>query len=707
MKQVLGEQHVSELRRFFQHSAVYTLGNVIYRGASFILIPLYAHALTPAEFGLLEIITVTAAIFQGMFASGVAHSALRFYFEYDEPRDRNRVVSTALIASFAVASAGSAVLWGIAPVASRLLLSSALYVPAFRIAFVMIVLEISREISLAFVRAKEQSALFVALSVVQLVVQVGANLFTVVHLHMGVIGVLAGNLVATTVVWLILTINTVRSVGLAFDLTKLLSIVRYAYPLMFASVFATILGSADRYILKISRSLAATGVYALSMRFGMIIPILIGDPFQKSFGPFRFSIMKQPNAKEIYARILTYYVLAASIVVMGIAAFGPEIVAVVAASSFREASGILALVLVPGALTGVAYVFQTGIYIEKATSRVFLVSLVAGVSGLTANMLLIPRFGMYGAASAAVLSSGCSVALTYIVSQRLYPIDYHLGVGARIMGLTAVAVLAARLVPQDPLVLRIGLKTVIVAGQVAMGFRIAGLRVRDIRAFLKQLRARARGLVERAGMEEPTPTGNWLWLTDLDGESCRALVLRFGSDAAAVALRHHVREVVELETGGRDDMRQSAPPTLHVADGSFDIVAALLPRAQCAHEPEGDLAWARLLVECRRVLRPGGWLYVAGDTPNMERLLGFRHGRPARARLARMVHEAGFREVRSYYTRPSASNPTATVPAECAAALAYEQLDSARGFWRGMRRALIRAGLHRLLFPASLLVAQR
>ena len=41
------------------------------------------------------------------FGAGIAHSALRFYFEYSETSERNKVISTVLLGSLAAASLGA------------------------------------------------------------------------------------------------------------------------------------------------------------------------------------------------------------------------------------------------------------------------------------------------------------------------------------------------------------------------------------------------------------------------------------------------------------------------------------------------------------------------------------------------------------------------------------------------------------------------
>jgi O-antigen/teichoic acid export membrane protein len=415
------------LQKFARNTALYTIGNVVYRGGSFLLIPLYVHRLAPAEYGALELIYVTAAIFQTAFAAGIAHSALRFYFEHDKPEDRHSVLSTAFLASFVFTTCGAILLCFAAPYTSRLVLGTSDYALAFRLVAISMVLEISREISLALIRAREAPGLFVMMSLVQLATQVGANLYTVVHLRMGVLGVITGNLVAVIAVWIVLTVSTLRHCGLHFEHERLWPVVRYGAPLLVSTLSFAIFTSLDRYFLGAYKGLSATGTYALALRIGTVIPVLLLTPFTNSYGPFRFSVMKQNNAPQIYSRVLTYFVFGASFIAVAIAATGEEIVKLVAAPEYWAAYRVVPLVVLPGVIAGVSYCFQTGIFIQKQTRQILWVSLCSGALNLLLMRLLIPRWGMYGAAVGSVLVALYVATHTYVAAQRLYPVKYELG----------------------------------------------------------------------------------------------------------------------------------------------------------------------------------------------------------------------------------------------------------------------------------------
>ncbi len=425
------------LARFYRHTAVYTLGNFIYRGAAFFLVPLYAHALAPVEYGKLELITLTAFLLQSVFSAGVAHSALRFYFEYEREEDRHAVISTALIGSLLFAGTGGMILFVLAPSVALLVFKDPAYAVAFRLIAVTIVIEISREINLSYVRAIERSRFFIVVALVQLLVQVGVTVYTVVHLHMGIIGVLTGNLIAALAVWSVLITSALRTCGLRFHRPTLVAIAKYGAPLMLSGLAGAAFQSMDRWALNSYATLEVLGIYALSLKVVNVIPTLVVTPFTNSYGPYRFAIMKQDNARHLYARILTYYLFVAACVVMTLGSISRELLRILASEEYWSAAAVVPLLLIPAGLSGVDYCFQTGIYIQKKTHYMFFASLVTGVVNLVLILFLVPRFGAYGAAFATIGTAVYGIGQTCLISRRVFPIRWEVSRMVRIVAAAA------------------------------------------------------------------------------------------------------------------------------------------------------------------------------------------------------------------------------------------------------------------------------
>jgi len=292
-----------DIGRFVRHSSIYALGNIANRIGAFILLPLYTNYLTTAEYGMLEIFYIINTIIASLLGFGLAHATLRFFFEGKDEKERGRVVSTSIISSLLISVVGVAIALMFRQKLSLAIFDSAQYSNLFYLGFGIVIAEISTQINFAYLRAKEYSGIYVFATMATMVLQVACNIVTVAKLNMGVQGILLGNFIAIYTVWLFLTIFTLRKCTVVFDKKKFKEMFIYSYPLLLGVIVGAVLSQADRFILKYLDSLESVGVYSLAMKLSAVIGVVLLDPFKKNFGPYRFAIMKQENAGEIYARI--------------------------------------------------------------------------------------------------------------------------------------------------------------------------------------------------------------------------------------------------------------------------------------------------------------------------------------------------------------------------------------------------------------------
>lgn len=449
-------------KRFFKHTTIYATGSIISRIGAFLLIPLYTRYLTPDEYGTLEIFYVTSTVFQTFLGMMISHSALRFYFEYDREEDRKKVISTAFLSSLIFSLPVLLFLSMYSNSFSHILFKSPAYSIYFKFIFAIVALELSKEIALAFLRAKELASLFISLSVLQLLMQVGLGIYMVAYLKKGVEGILLGNLISTFAVWMVLTFITLRYCGINFHLAKLKAMFKYSYPFVFASLGGMVINSSDRFFLKAYSTLGTIGLYALGFRFGMIVRTLLIEPFNTSFGPFRFSIMRDHNAREIYSRSLTYFLFIIVFLSLGIALFSKEVLTVMTAPSFLDAYKVVPVILVSIILGGITYIFQTGILLMKKTKCVFYITTIAMGLVLLFNWFLIPKFNMYGAAMAQILCNFFVCFATYYISQKLYPVKYEFNRILKILLVSLSIYFFSLFVPQGDIIHSIFMKSALI-----------------------------------------------------------------------------------------------------------------------------------------------------------------------------------------------------------------------------------------------------
>lgn len=416
----------ADISRFFKHSSIYALGNILNRIGAFVLLPIYTTYLTVAEYGSLELFYMVSAVVSGVLAIGIAHATLRFYFEYENDVDRHAVVSTNIIASGIITIIGALLTFMFADKISLLVFNSVEqnYIIGIYIILTTMVLELSSQVCLAYLRARELSLFYVVISLAKLIIQVAVNSYLIIIENAGITGILIGNLCAVAIGWLILITYTLSCCGFRFHFDKMKSILTYSFPFLLATMIGIVAVNADRFMLNKFLGLEAVGIYSLALKLTMLIEVLVAEPFSKSYGAYRFSIMKNDNVGEIQNKITRYMTLIISIMLIAIVYSSHEIITVMSNPEYYAAVIILPVLIFSGGFKVFTYIFQTGILYAKATKHMFTISVIGGLSIILLNYIFINSFGLIGACIAKVAASALVLYVTNHISQKYMKIDY-------------------------------------------------------------------------------------------------------------------------------------------------------------------------------------------------------------------------------------------------------------------------------------------
>jgi O-antigen/teichoic acid export membrane protein len=451
-----------EIKRLLKHSAVYFVGNALNRLGIFLLLPVYTHYLAPEEYGILELVFVTVALLRLFLGMRLGHATLRFYFEYKEENDRNKLISTSLISVTAWCLLLTLTLIGLSSQISEFIYGTNDYSLILTLGFLVMFFEVINEIPFAYFRAKEYSLLFVISSLSQLLLRVAINVYVVIFMHKGVAGILTGNLISASLLWIFLCFFVFKSTGISFDFAKLKDLFKYSYPLIIASVPGLVSRNFDRVMLGWHASLEMVGIYALAVRFGMALRAFVLEPFQMNYGPFRFSIMNQDNAKEVYSRVFVYFLFLVVFIGLFMALLCREVIEIMSSEAFISAYKVVPLILLAVLANGVNYIFQTGLLIKKRTDYMPYITIITAVMNVLTLFMLVPQMGIYGAALARAVTSFIEIALTLHLSQKCYKIKFDIQRAVKIAAVAVFISVLALFTNEMGIYERIGIKTFLV-----------------------------------------------------------------------------------------------------------------------------------------------------------------------------------------------------------------------------------------------------
>ena len=415
----------SELFRLSKHSFVYGIGVIVSSLIGFVLIPLYTHYLTPADYGILEIFYTTLTILAIILPLGVTGGLVMSYYENKDTESRKLSLSTAWLFLTAVSLCFLALLETFAGTISSLAFGSSEYTFHFHIVFLSAFLDASIILALLVLRVREKSVNYIVVSVTRTLLSMGLTIFFIVALQKGVMGILLSHLIAAGLLYLFLIPRLVKGAGFKFSLVKLKGMVSYGLPYIPSNLASWIMTMSDRYFLLFLATGTELGLYSMGYKFGMLVHAMFITPFMLAYGPFFWSVAKMDNAKHIYSLIFTYFIFTSVFIALAVSILAREILAIMATPPFYDAYRVVPIIAFSYVLTGCYSLLAAGIGIKKKTKWIPLITGIGATINLGLNYILIPLYGMMGAAIATITAYSLLPIGSYFISRRYYIINYE------------------------------------------------------------------------------------------------------------------------------------------------------------------------------------------------------------------------------------------------------------------------------------------
>jgi O-antigen/teichoic acid export membrane protein len=354
----------SQLFRLSWQSIVYGISTAVTSVLGFFLLPLYTRYLTTADYGALAILQTTLSVLTIILGMGFTSSIFRSYYIFNDDTQRNTVISTAFLFVTIVSMLFTILTIALAGNFSMLFFHSGTYTNEFRLIFLTVFCNASSAIGASALRAWEQPVRFMALALAQVAVNIGLNIVFVAVLHRGILGILEGNLIAGASIYLVLVALVIRRVSFGFSTDELRRMLAFGLPLVPAGLSMWILTFADRYFLQFLSTPQELGLYSLGYNFGLVINFLLVVPLQLAFFPFMFSIAKEKNAKEVYSRVFTYFMVTAMLAALALSILCKQVLAVMATPAFSDAYKVIPLIALSYVLFGGYGILTVGINLE-------------------------------------------------------------------------------------------------------------------------------------------------------------------------------------------------------------------------------------------------------------------------------------------------------------------------------------------------------
>ncbi len=288
------------VRDLVQHSAVYGLGQILSRLASILLLPIYTRYLMPADYGVIAILDLTVAALGVVIGLGMGAAVNRYHFNANDDTECNQVWWTGLTFVVLVSTVAIVPLWLSSGVLADLTLGQSVNGGEFFYRLVLPTLWFWTigELPNVYLRVRKWSGISVGINLARLLLNIGLNLYFLIVLKLGIVGILLGNMITGGVMTGVLLMIMSSSLGsYAFRWPFIPKLWRFGSPLTITALLAIIIHQADRYFIRVFLDLDQVGIYSFAYTIGQAVNTLVLLPFAAIWNVVAYEIARQAGCK--------------------------------------------------------------------------------------------------------------------------------------------------------------------------------------------------------------------------------------------------------------------------------------------------------------------------------------------------------------------------------------------------------------------------
>jgi O-antigen/teichoic acid export membrane protein len=200
---------------------------------------------------------------------------------------------------------------------------------------------------------------------------------------------------------------------------------RCGMPLVPSQIAIWTLNFSDRFFIAKFKNQTEVGHYSIGSRVASAILLLL-VAFRTAWPAFAYSIEDDREAKRTYGFVLTYLLFVMCWASTALGLLAPWLVrALTGRAEFHEGARVVALLSFAAAAWGAYTVVVIGIGRARRTQFNWVVTGAAALLNVVLNLILVPLYGMIGAAIAGVTAVSAMFLLMAAHAQRIYPVPYQ------------------------------------------------------------------------------------------------------------------------------------------------------------------------------------------------------------------------------------------------------------------------------------------
>jgi O-antigen/teichoic acid export membrane protein len=421
---------MSSKGKVLENSFLYTFSSLLVKAVSFLLLPIYTKFLLPEDYGITNLAYGFINIATFIIAFSLYSAVIRFYTDYKEdPAKLKRFYST--IITFTLISGSIFIALGVIlrSLLIRLFFKGIPFYPVVFIALFILLFISLNTIYQNILQSMQKGKKLTIINLILFFLQVMINLFLIGALKLGAVGVLLTLLIINVgyVIFMLVDLKRNKLISLRIDIALLKEALTYSIPIMPHNLSTMIAQFAAQIFVNRNGSLASVGLYGIASQFGSIIDVVQSSVYQ-AFAPWFYDMMntsKEENKKSI-VELSRLLLILYSLLYMVIGLFSQEVILLMTNDNYILSWTVIPMLVVGFSVKSIYYFYVAVLfYYKDAAKKIFIATISGSFADIVLAYLLVPHFGMYGAAISFFIAKVIMVTIVITICRKYNDIGYR------------------------------------------------------------------------------------------------------------------------------------------------------------------------------------------------------------------------------------------------------------------------------------------
>ena len=310
---------LEKIKSLSKDTAVYGISTMISRFFTFLLVPFYTNIFLPSEYGIITNMFAYIAMLNVFFSIGLESGYFKFASTL-EIGDKQDNFSQPFILIFLNSLLLSTLIFFFSNGLTGFFLIDESQSILIKLSALILFFDAICLVPFAYLRLQRQPKKFAMFKIINVAIMFALNLILIMYFKLGIEAVFISNVVASAVTFLLLLPIVIPNLKIRFNKKLIKELLYFSLPYIPAGIASNIIHVINRPIILKYTNEQTLGIFQANYRLGIFMMLFVSI-FEFAWRPFFLNHAKDPEAKKLFAKILTLFIVAASVIFLSVSLF--------------------------------------------------------------------------------------------------------------------------------------------------------------------------------------------------------------------------------------------------------------------------------------------------------------------------------------------------------------------------------------------------